>query len=352
MPRLISVHDESELRVPQATSCSIKLRIPASSTSRLEIAPAGRATNFGAGLPCAGSAGSLCARKIPDEPTTKTTDVRASPAKPRADLLRVVIMSSRVQPKPSRPFPARRNAASGPKMNPADEPLAGTSAPRFCAGLRRECAAASVAIRLAAPVLYPKAPTPPQTPPNTRSGREMGGLGASRRHPRRGPPPARGYPSAANASAAGCVHKRQRTGGATPANQWSRKTDAKWRCRARSAPRILVSRRAKKARRPPSHTAQTFPQNRREPKVSRRPITMNPRSRTASSAAALEQVAREQKNANAHRENRAAICLVVQRRAARQWRSRRRYRSRRRHGDRESARPAAAASRSSTRRRC
>src|SRR5512144_741283 len=58
MPRLGSVHEESELRVPQPTSSSIVARSDVLSTDLRRIAPDGGAGNLGCGLPCAGSAGS------------------------------------------------------------------------------------------------------------------------------------------------------------------------------------------------------------------------------------------------------------------------------------------------------
>jgi hypothetical protein len=61
-PRFGSSHDESELRVPQATSCSISERIPASLMSFRAMPPAGRGISLGAGRPAGGSAGSRCAR--------------------------------------------------------------------------------------------------------------------------------------------------------------------------------------------------------------------------------------------------------------------------------------------------
>ena len=60
-PRLELTQEESELRVPQATSCCINERMPASSTFERAMALAGRGSSFGAGLPARGSAGSRCA---------------------------------------------------------------------------------------------------------------------------------------------------------------------------------------------------------------------------------------------------------------------------------------------------
>jgi len=58
-PRLGSSHEESELRVPQATSRSTSSRIDLSSTAPRCMAPAGRGKIFGFGLFCIGSAGSF-----------------------------------------------------------------------------------------------------------------------------------------------------------------------------------------------------------------------------------------------------------------------------------------------------
>ncbi len=88
-PRFGSLHEESELRDPHATSRSISSRMDFSSTLLRAIAPDGRRKIFGLGLFSAGSAGSspveTCAASGAEEktmsPRSNTSGARTAAAR-------------------------------------------------------------------------------------------------------------------------------------------------------------------------------------------------------------------------------------------------------------------------------
>src|ERR1700730_3792209 len=76
MPRFASVQEESERRVPQETSWSIRARMDFSSTLCRAMAPVGRGNSFGCGWFCCGSAGSRgadCCAKAGEKAIQKQT---------------------------------------------------------------------------------------------------------------------------------------------------------------------------------------------------------------------------------------------------------------------------------------